>query len=40
MLPYLREIFSVCENKEKRDRFFFSCKTYTRIIIIDLIIVN
>ena len=31
---------SVCESKEKRESFFFSCETYTRIIVIDLIIVK
>ena len=40
MLLPLKEIISVCESKEKKERFFFSCKTYTRIIVIDLIIVK
>ena len=42
MLSPLREIISVCESKEKsRDfSFFFSYETYSRIIVIDLIIVN
>lgn len=40
MLPPLKEITSVCESKEKQEIFFFSCETYTRIIIIDLTIVK
>ena len=42
MLPPLKEIISVCvrESKEKQERFFFSRETYTRIIVIDLIIVK
>ena len=40
MLPPLREIISVCESKEKQKRFFFSYETYTRDIVIDLIIVK
>ena len=42
MLRPLREIISVCvcESKEKQERFFFSRETYTRIIVIDLIIVK
>ena len=40
MLP-LKEIISVCVRaKKKHERFFFSRKTYTRIIVIDLIIVK
>ena len=47
LLP-LKEIISVCvcarararESKEKQERFFFSRETYTRIIVIDLIIVK
>ena len=30
----------MCESKEKQKRFFFSRETYTRIIIIDLIIME
>ena len=30
----------MCESKEKKERFFFSCETYTRIIVIDLIILT
>ena len=37
MLPLLREIISVCESKEKQERFFFSHETYTIFIVIDLI---
>ena len=37
MLLLLREIINVCESKEKQERFLFSCETYTRIIVIDLI---
>ena len=40
MLLHLKEIISMCESKEKKERFFFSCKTYTIIIVIDLIIVK
>ena len=40
MLPPLREINCVCESKEKQERFFISHETYTRIIVIDLIIVK
>ena len=40
MLPPLREIISMCESKEKQKRFFFSYETYTRDIVIDLIIVK
>ena len=39
LLP-LREIISVCESKEKQEKFFFNYETYTKIIVIDLIIVN
>ena len=28
------------ESKEKKERFFFSCETYTRIIVIDLLIMK
>ena len=35
-----RDNWCVCENKEKEERFFFSRETYTRIIVIDLIIVK
>ena len=38
MLPPLRKIISVCESKENKRDFFFNCETYTRIIVIDLII--
>ena len=31
---------SVCESKEKQNRFFFNRETYTRDIIIDLIIMK
>ena len=37
MLPPLS---SVCESKEKQESSFFSCETYIRIIVIDLIIVK
>ena len=37
MLLPLREKISVCESKE---RFFFNCETYIRIVVIKLIIVN
>ena len=40
MLSPLKEIISVCESKEKQERFFFSHEIYTRIIVIDLIIVK
>ena len=48
MLLLLKEIISVCvcvrererESKEKQKRFFFNHETYTRIIVIDLIIVK
>ena len=43
VLPPLREIISVCVcvlSKEKQERFFFNHEPYTRIIIIDLIIVK
>ena len=40
MLPSLREIISICESKGKLERFFFSRETYTRIIVINLIIVK
>ena len=46
MLPHLKEIISVCvcvkerESKEKQERFFFSREIYTRIIVIDLIIMT
>ena len=40
MVLLLREIISVCESKEKQKRFFFSSETYTKIIVIDLIIVK
>ena len=40
MLP-LKEIISVCVRvKKKQERFFFSRETYTRIIVIDLIIMK
>ena len=40
-MPHLREIISVYESKKKNKRdFFFSRETYTRIIVIDLIIVK
>ena len=40
MLLHLKKIISVCVRAKKKERFFFSCKTYTRIIVIDLIIVK
>ena len=40
VLPSLREIISMCESKGKLERFFFSRETYTRIIVINLIIVK
>ena len=40
VLPSLREIISICESKGKLERFFFSHETYTRIIVINLIIVK
>ena len=40
MLPSLKEIISVCVCKEKKKKFFFNRETYTRIIVIDLIIVK
>ena len=40
MLPLLREIICVCESKEKQEKFLFNHETYTRIIVIDLIIVK
>ena len=41
MLPPLIKIICVCESKKKKERFvFFSRKAYTRIIVIDLIIVK
>ena len=40
MLPYLRKIINVCESKENERDFFFNHETYTKIIIIDLIIVK
>ena len=51
-MPHLKEIISVCvcerererererESKVKQERFFFSYETYTRIIVINLIIVK
>ena len=40
VLSYLRNIISVCECKENKIDFFFNHEIYTRIIIIDLIIVK
>ena len=40
MLPHLKKIISVCVSKEKQEKFFFNRETYTRIIVIDLIIVK
>ena len=40
MLPPLKKIFRVCESKENKRDFFFSRETYTKIIVIDLIIVK
>ena len=40
VLPLLRKIISVCKSKENKRDFFFNYKTYTIIIIIDLIIVK
>jgi len=41
-LLYLRKKIYVCESKKKIREifFFFSCETYTKIIVIDLIIVK
>ena len=40
-LSPVREIIYVCESKKKKKkRFFFSRETYTRIIVIYLIIVK
>ena len=37
----LRKIISVCVCEQRKTReFFFSCETYIRIIVIDLIIVK
>ena len=40
VLPPLRKIISVCESKENKRDFFFNREPYTRIIVIDLIIVK
>ena len=40
VLLLLKEIISVCVRAKKNKRIFFSHETYTRIIIIDLIIVK
>ena len=40
VLRHLKKVISVCENKEKQERFFFNRETYTKIIVIDLMIVN
>ena len=40
MLPPLKKISNECVSKEKQKRFFFSHETYTRIIVIDLIMVK
>ena len=40
MLLYFREIISLCESKEKTREIFFSRETYTRIIVINLIIMK
>ena len=40
MLLPLREIISMYESKENKKDFFFSRETYTKIIVIDLIIVK
>ena len=40
VLPPLRKIISMCESKENNRDFFFSRETYTKIIVIDLIIVK
>ena len=40
MLPPLREIISMYESKENKRDFFFSRETYTKIIVIDLIVVK
>ena len=40
MLPPLKKIICVCESKEKQKIFFFNYETYTRIIVIELIIVK
>ena len=40
MLPDLKKIISVCENKENKRSFFFNRETYIKIIVIDLIIMK
>ena len=40
MLPDLKKIISVCENKENKRSFFFNRETYIKIIVIDLIVVK
>ena len=40
VLPPFRKIVSVCGSKENKRDFFFNCEIYTKIIIIDLIIVK
>ena len=41
MLLPLKEIINVCVRVKKNEKdFFFSCEIYTRIIVIDLIIVK
>ena len=41
MVPPLKEIINVCVRVKKNEKdFFFSHETYTRIIVIDLIIVK
>ena len=40
MLLPLKEIISMCVKEKKKKRFFFSRETYTRIIVIDLIIMK
>ena len=36
----LKKLISVCESKENKRDFFFNHETYTKIIVIDLIIVK
>ena len=40
IVTFERDNLCVRESKEKSERFFFSHETYTRIIVIDLIIVK
>ena len=41
MVPPLKEIINVCVRVKKNEKdFFFNHETYTRIIVIDLIMVK